>query len=191
MQVEPDLPPSPKAAPPPKQSKGDAAKSSAPKIKKPKVKKITTADIAAGITSEDLTMVLRDFEERYSRDESAQLERVADYFEGSFREVDIPFNKTVLEQSVSQVCNLAAISLLQNSVYQCMCSCLHLLPDSLGVGSKLLVPPGGLCYEHPIDETSVSSQYLFTDEWQTGSHQNEACPKSLGSCSFSPHAWRS
>ena len=47
-------------------------------------------------------MVLQDVEERYKGDDYTQLGGVADYFEGSFREADIPFNKTVLEQSVFQ-----------------------------------------------------------------------------------------
>ena len=99
--MESSPPPSPKAS---SATSAEAEQpKKAPKPKKPKIKKVTPSDIAAGLSAKDLKVVLNDFESKYGTEEHSQLERVADYFLGSFKEADIPFNKTVLEQPVSKV----------------------------------------------------------------------------------------
>lgn len=75
----------------------------AAKPKKPKVKKVTTAQVAAGMSSADLATLLESVEQKYKTDERNQLGIITDHFLSTFRECDIPFNKTVLEQPLSKV----------------------------------------------------------------------------------------
>lgn len=79
------------------------AQKKAPKPKKPKVKKITTAQVAAELDSAALSQLLESVEQKYKADQRNQLEIVADHLLTSFRDVDIPFNKTILEQPVGKV----------------------------------------------------------------------------------------
>ena len=108
LQVEAAPVESPKApATPPEDTQAFAKKPA--KQKKPKVKKLGTSDIAAQISPDDLKAVLSDFEDKYSSDEHSQLQRVADYIIESFKDADIPFNKTVLEQPIKKVLHLTQL----------------------------------------------------------------------------------
>lgn len=115
-QVEPSPPPSPKT-----QTAGqgvDAGPKKAPKPKKPKIKRFGTADVAARIDIKEVERVLEGIEQKYSTDESVQLEIFTDHFLTLFKDADIPFNKIVLEGPPSKASispfQLSELTLLQD-----------------------------------------------------------------------------
>ena len=97
LKPEPSPPPSPKTA----EQEAEPARRNKPK--KPKVKKPSVAQVATDLDVSELRAFLEETVRKYKGDEAAQLQTVADHFLKAFRECDLPFNRTVLEQPLDKV----------------------------------------------------------------------------------------
>ena len=98
--MEASPPTSPKAGS--KESDKESPGRTAKKPKKPKAKKLTPAQAAAELDIAASRDFLSSVATKYKADQKAQLEVVAGFFDKSFRESEVPFNKTVLEQPLSK-----------------------------------------------------------------------------------------